>query len=499
MLAKRDLIKGLLAAAGSASVASVFARDGSDATLCYAAVEELIAGFKVARFSPVDLLQAQIKRIEEYNPLVNAITYKHFDQAMGEAKASEERYQKGTERPLEGITVGIKDENDRKGWRVTQGSLVYKDGPLATENSAIVDALEAAGAVMHIQTTVPEFYLAVAASTYAWGTTRDPWNLDYSPGGSSSGSGAALAAGFATLASGTDMGGSIRLPASQCGLYGFKPPFGRVATSDITYESAGPLARRFDDMTRFQNCIVGPSPKVLSSLRPRLDYPLQYESIAGWRIAYDWGARIDEPIPSMRSKMLEALKRLRDFGCIVEEVDCGFAADQIRPFQAGMMSSALGQMLLTAEKNKERLTPYVRQQLEGNYSTLGPAQAAAVDELGTKLHRQVQERVFLKGFQVLLMPTASTPFVKADTLASKEEVLVATGMKYPMTWPWNLLGRYPVVDVPIGLIEKNMPVGLQVIGNTFDDLTAFRFAYEWEKLTPRLFEEGRFPSFRSEP
>jgi Asp-tRNA(Asn)/Glu-tRNA(Gln) amidotransferase A subunit family amidase len=358
MLAKRDLIKGLLAAAGSASVASVFARDGSDATLCYAAVEELIAGFKVARFSPVDLLQAQIKRIEEYNPLVNAITYKHFDQAMGEAKASEERYQKGTERPLEGITVGIKDENDRKGWRVTQGSLVYK------------------------------------------------------------------------------------------------------------------------------------------VVEPR---PLQYESIAGWRIAYDWGARIDEPIPGMRSKMLEALKRLRDFGCIVEEVDCGFAADQIRPFQAGMMSSALGQMLLTAEKNKERLTPYVRQQLEGNYSTLGPAQAAAVDELGTKLHRQVQERVFLKGFQVLLMPTASTPFVKADTLASKKEVLVATGMKYPMTWPWNLLGRYPVVDVPIGLIEKNMPVGLQVIGNTFDDLTAFRFAYEWEKLTPRLFEEGRFPSFRSEP
>ena len=164
-----------------------------------------------------------------------------------------------------------------------------------------------------------------------------------------------------------------------------------------------------------------------------------------------------------------------------------------------MMSSGLGQMLITAQQNKERLTPYVRQQLEGNYSTLGPAQAAVLDELGTKLHREVQERVFLKGFQILLMPTASTPFVKADTLASREEVLVATGMKFPMTWPWNLLGRYPVVDVPLGLIEKNMPVGMQVIGNTFDDLAAFRFAYEWEKLSPRLFEEGRFPGFRSEP
>src|SRR5262249_44760605 len=152
---------------------------------------------------------------------------------------------------------------------------VYKDAPVAAENSAIIDALEAAGAVLHIQTTVPEFYISVSASTYAWGTTRNPWNLDYSPGGSSSGSGAALAAGFGTLATGSDMGGSIRLPASQCGLYGFKPPFGRVATSDIAYESLGPLARRFDDLARFQNAIVGSSPKVLSSLKPRLEYPLR--------------------------------------------------------------------------------------------------------------------------------------------------------------------------------------------------------------------------------
>jgi amidase len=499
MLGKRDFVKGLLAAAGTAPITTAFGRDDSSTALCYAPIADLIVAFKAGKLSPVDLLQAQIKRIEEYNRLVNTITYKHYDQAMADAKASEERYRIGTERPLEGITVALKDENERKGWRVTQGSLIYKDAPPAVESSAIVDALEAAGAVMHIQTTVPEFYLAVAASTYAWGTTRNPWNLDYSPGGSSSGSGAALAAGFATLATGSDMGGSIRLPASQCGLYGFKPPFGRVATSDIAYESAGPLARRFDDMARFQNAIVGPSPKVLSSFRPRLDYPLLYESIAGWRIAFDWGAKIDDPIPSMRNKMLEALKRLRELGCTVEEVDCGFAADQVRTFQAGMMSSGLGQMLITAEKNKERLTPYVRQQLEGNYSTLGPGQAALLDELGMKLHRQVQERIFLKGFQVLLMPTASTPFVEADTLASKEEVLVATGMKFPMTWPWNLLGRYPVVDVPLGLIEKNMPVGMQVIGNTFDDLAAFRFAYGWDKLSPRLFEEGRFPSFRSEP
>jgi Amidase len=155
MLAKRDFIKGLLASAGSVVVAPAFARDGSDADLCYASVSELIAGFKARRLSPVDLLQAQIKRIEEYNPLINAITYKHFDQAMADAKASEERYNKGTERPLEGITVAIKDENDRVGWRTTMGSLVYKDAPFATENSPIIDALEAAAAVLHSRRRCP--------------------------------------------------------------------------------------------------------------------------------------------------------------------------------------------------------------------------------------------------------------------------------------------------------------------------------------------------------
>jgi amidase len=499
MLAKRDFIKGLLAYAGSVPVASAFARDGSDAALCYASVSELIAAFKAGRLSPVELLQAQIKRIEEYNPVINAITYKHFGQAIADAKASEERYKKGTERPLEGITVAIKDENDRVGWRTTMGSLVYKDAPFAKENSPIIDALEATGAVLHIQTTVPEFYLSVSASTYAWGTTRNPWNLEYSPGGSSSGSGAALAAGFATLATGSDMGGSIRLPASQCGLYGFKPPFGRVATSDISYESLGPLARRFDDLSRFQNAIAGPSPKVLSSLKPRLDYPLRYDSISAWRIAFDWGAAISDPIPSMRSKMLEGIKRLRDYGCIVEEVDCGFSSQQVKTFQAGLMSTSMGLLLITAENNRNRLTPYVKQQLEDTGKTLGPAQAAEADELATKLHRQIQERVFSKGFHVLLMPTTSTPYITADTLSSKEEVSAATGMKYALTWPWNLLSRYPVVDVPLGLIEKSMPVGMQVIGDTFDDLAAFRFAYEWEKLSSRLFEQGRFPSFRAEP
>ena len=245
----------------------------SEDSLCYASVDDLTAMFRARKASPVDLLKAQIKRIEALNSKINCITYEHFDQALKEAQQSEDRYRRGDARPLEGITVAIKDEFSRPGWRTTQGSLIFKDSPPATENAAVIDLLEAAGAVMPFQTTVPEFYLFLGASTRAWGTTHNPWNLEYSPGGSSAGSAAALAAGFTTLATGSDMGGSIRIPASQCGLYGFRPPFGRVASGEDALRDPGPLARRFDDLVHFQNAIVGPSEKVMAAIRPRLDYP----------------------------------------------------------------------------------------------------------------------------------------------------------------------------------------------------------------------------------
>ena len=178
MIDRRTLNKGAAAAIGAAFLAlsldSCGQRDkaapSEPGDLHYASVDDLIGWFKAAKVSPVDLLNAQIKRVEALNDKVNCITDEHFDTALKEAKESEQRYRQGDPRPLEGITVAMKDEFARPGWRVTQGSLIYKDSPRATENDAIVDALEAAGAVMPFQTTVPEFYLFLGASTRAWGT-----------------------------------------------------------------------------------------------------------------------------------------------------------------------------------------------------------------------------------------------------------------------------------------------------------------------------------------
>lgn len=373
--------------------------------------------------------------------------------------------------------------------------MLFKESPPATENAALIDRLEAAGAVMPFQTTVPEFYLFAGASTRAWGTTRNPWNLEYSPGGSSAGSGAALAAGFATLALGSDMGGSIRIPASQCGLYGFRPPFGRVASGETPYSTSGPMARRFDDLVHFQNAIVGPSDKVMAAIRPPLTYPHQYQRFAGWRIAVDWGAAVAEAIPSVRQAMQGGIETLRRAGCVVEEVDCGFSREHRSVFLHGLMATSIGTLVEIANAHRDQLSPYMAEILDLVGPT-GPRQVEEAEELLQRLHRQVQQRVFGKGYRVLLMPTMATPLVGADMFrshAGNVEPWAATGLGSALTWHWNLLSRYPVLDVPLGLVENGMPSGMQVIGQTFTDLDTFQFAANWSRLRQPLFAEGRFP------
>lgn len=497
MIDRRTLIGGVGAAIVASALDAPAARAEPDDPFSYASVDDLIAMFRAKKASPVDLLKAQIKRIEAHNSKVNCITYEHFDEALKEAQRSEDRYRRGEERPLEGITVAIKDEFGRPGWRVTQGSLLFKNSPPATENAAIIDSLEAAGAVMPIQTTVPEFYLFLGASTRAWGTTRNPWNLEYSPGGSSAGSAAALAAGFATLAMGSDMGGSIRVPASQCGVYGFRPPFGRVAGGEIPYSTSGPLARRFDDLVHFQNAIVGPSDKIMAAMRPRLDYPSQYADLSGWRIAVDWGADIAKVIPSVKDAMLKGIEALRAAGCSVDEVDCGLSKTQKLIYARGLMATSIGVAVDLAKSHRAQLSPYVAEMLD-QVGAVGPRQAEAAEELLERLHRQVQQRVFGKGYRILLMPTMATPLVGADMFKSKAKKLepwTGTGLTFAMTWHWNLLNRYPIVDVPLGVVEQRMPSGMQVIGQTYTDLDTFQFASNWSRLRPPLFADGRFPSF----
>lgn len=487
--------------------------------LAYLSVDEQIRRFKAGSLSPVDVLEAQIERIRQYNgPLnttgeepkdfmkfngqVNAISYEHFEQARKGAQEAERRYRAGTARALEGITVAVKDENEVTGWRVSAGSLALKDAPLCEDNSAIIDMLLAEGAILHIQTTVPELYMHVQTWSRLWGVTRNPWNLHYGVGGSSGGSGAALAAGFTTLATGSDMGGSIRVPSSMCGVYGFKPPFGRVPTSEIAYETLGPMARTFDDLVRMQNVIAGPHPKVHASLRPKLVYPQTYDSLKGVRLAVDYFSSwlpegVDAPV---RKALGDAVEVLRGQGAIIEEVELGWQAKDIYEiFMNGLLSSGMGAMFLAGDELKNVATSYVASALAG-MSSKGPGDMARADDLATKLHRQLQAKLFEKGCQALIMPTMMTTRLAADNDPATDTVPIngkpVKGIRFVATYIWNLLSRYPVVDVPVGIDGNNVPIGMQIVGNTFDDLSAFRVAYGYSRAGLRLYDR-LYPDYRN--
>jgi amidase len=182
---------------------------------------------------------------------------------------------------------------------------------------------------------------------------------------------------------------------------------------------------------------------------------------------------------------------------VVEEVDCGFSRDERYVFLRGLLATSLGTFIDLATAQPDLLSPYIADVL-GLIGELGPEQAAAIEALVERWHRQVQERVFGKGYRVLLMPTMASPLVRADMFASHDEgldVWESTGLGYALTWPWNVLNRYPVVDVPLGLADERMPTGMQVIGQSFTDLDTFAFASAWSRLAPPLFADGLFPTF----
>ena len=478
----------------------------SDKDLAYMPATTLLELFKQGFVTPVDLLKAQIEEFNKTNEIVNAVTYTHFDVAMQQAEESMERYMNGTHRPLEGITVGVKDEHYDMGWKVTQGSLVHMDDPPKEEADPIVKKLKEAGCVLSMQLTVPELYLGVAADTKAWGVTKNPWNPRFTPGGSSSGSGAALAAGYCTLATGSDMGGSIRVPSGQCALYGYKPSAGQYHNADLTsyYSNSGPMARTFEDMVLMHNVISGPDPYSPNAFKME-PLPLVYPSIQGRKIAYVGGMGIIEPINDVQKALEAAFKVFEAQGAIVERVglDLGMAPEDISPkFRDMVLSGAMGAGMATYAEHLDKMMPYARSFIEQAASGgFGSSNLAKGEVLVKDLYARVVDTVFSRGYDVMVLPTVGSPHMgnQFDWTIGPDHI--EDGRNYTKTIPglytipFNMLNWMPVVAVPTGLTQKHMPVGMQIVGNSFDTEKVMRFAYAYSKGAPKFFKGDLFPTF----
>lgn len=496
----------------------------TDDELAYLSATEQIRLFKAGTITPTDVLEAQVRRVKKYNGeynsahrdlkdeldtfnagKVNAITFDCFAEARKLAKEAEARYRSGTARPIEGVTVGVKNDHDVRGWRHDDGSLLADalgTSAPGEEDDDIAERLRAAGAILVFQTTVPEFCMSCQTWSRLYGVTRNPWNLFYGSGGSSGGSGAALAAGFCTLATGTDMGGSIRIPSAMNGLYGFKPPFGRVPCMEGAYSCCGPMARTFDDMVLLQNVLCGPSAKVHYSLRPKLDYPSEYRPIKGERVAVDYFRSwlpdgLDRDVSASMDRAAAALKAA---GAEVAEVDLGWKASELWPlFLPGLLNTDLYGLCRNGDRKPELLCPYAAKVLDVARKA-GPEDSVRSAEAISRMHQEVQKAVFAQGCIALVTPTLVTPRVPADFEATPESKADVNGRKIGtlsicLTWEWNMMNAYPVVDLPVGLSDRSVPVGVQVVGNTFDDLAAFGVSAALSKALPQLYRDGRFPDF----
>jgi aspartyl-tRNA(Asn)/glutamyl-tRNA(Gln) amidotransferase subunit A len=438
-----------------------------------------------------------IERAEAVEPSVNAFAETFYDQALDAARAAEKRYLAGDARPLEGLPVAVKEEAPIAGQRNTLGSLPLRD-EVAAVTAPFVQRIIDAGGIVHARTTTPEFCCAPVTWTKLWGVTRNPWNPAYSPGGSSGGSAAALAAGTTTLATGSDIGGSIRIPSSFCGVTGFKPPYGRVPEVPPFnldhYCHEGPMARSVADCALLENVIAGPHPSDVVSLRPKLEIPWPLESAAGLRIALSPDLGCFDVDQEVAANTLAAAERLRDAGATVTEVSLPWKlADIIRAAQIhfGMIFGPSIRPLL--EEHGDDLTSYARA-FVAESDEIAKEDYYKGLELEAALYAPLGE--LLEEHDALICPTFAVPALQAEWTHGDlpEGRTSGSWMDVMMTVPFNIASRCPVLSVPSGLAANGVPTGLSVVGKTYDDVTAFRVAAAHEEAYPWYTDPARRPA-----
>ena len=470
--------------------------------LCYLPATEALRLFRGRQLSPVELMEAVVARAEAVEPTVNALCVRYFDEALEVARRAEASYMgRGeTPRPLTGIPVAIKDEMPVAGQPCSGGSLLNKDH-IAEETAIVAQRLLAAGAILHARTTTPEFSCAGFTHSRLWGVTRNPWNPEYGVGGSSGGSGAALACGTATLATGSDIGGSIRLPASFNGVVGFKPPFGRVPEeppySLDQYCHEGPLARTVADCALFENVIAGPHPDDLVCVSPKLEIPERLEGIEGMKVALvvaprDWP--IDEDVATNTHAAGEAF---REAGAIVEEAD--LAVDRRDVARAAYVH--FGALFGADIRDEVQAHPDL---VTGYAAKVAADSTAALRETsfaeGLRIEASITAAIahVLRDHDLVLLPTVVTRGLIAGDDYVDHGVTVG-GQELPdyfhsfLTPLFNIASRCPVLNVPSGFADNGVPTGLQIVGRPYEDVSVFRAGAAFERLRPWLDAPERRP------
>jgi aspartyl-tRNA(Asn)/glutamyl-tRNA(Gln) amidotransferase subunit A len=475
--------------------------------ICRMSAVELAAHIRAKQLSPVDVVDAVLARMERLEPQLHAFCTPTPDLAREAAKRIEQSIVRGEAvASLAGVPVSIKDLIFTKGVRTVSGSIAYRDF-VPDEDDIVVERLKQAGVIILGKTNVSELGYSATGHNPVFETTRNPWDLTRTSGGSSAGAGVAAATGMGPIAIGSDGGGSVRIPAAFCGTYGIKPSFGRIplypGSRDERYPGAsgwesveclGPLTRTVADSALVLSIATGPDMRDRHSL-PRADFDWLKScegGLRGKRVAYsrDWGyAAVDPEVNEVVAAAVRVFER--DLGCIVEEANPGWD-DPAGAFAA----------LLIAETDlramREMIAKHGRQ-MSSHMVDLMSREWSAEDLTSANIARKAvvnkMWRLMTK-YDLLLTPTAAVPAFPLhmqgpDKIAGR---YVRPESFLAFTFPLNFTGQ-PAASVPAGFTRDGLPVGLQIIGRHLDDAmvlrasAAFEAAQPWAHLWPPIAEQ----------
>ncbi len=461
----------------------------TDLDLCYTPATELAKLIAARKLSPVELTRNALARIEAVNPALNCFCFVYPEEALEKARLAEAAVMRGDALgPLHGVPFAIKDLTPTKGKRTTLGSKAYEDN-VPDHDAPIVEALNAAGGIMVGKTTTPEFAYSGFTDSPLWGYTRNPWDLAKTAGGSSGGSGAAVAAGCVPIAEGSDMGGSVRIPASFCGIAGLKPSFGRIPFTILPSQfdqlsHFGPLARTVSDIALFLSVTQGPDERDIQSLKPALDVKIPVPADArGLRLALSIDLGYAWVHPEVEAAVRAAAAALADTGAVVEEVDLGWdwRLNDLWVAHWGVyLASFFGH---TLETHRDQLDPNVVKLMEQGLA-MNAVEFKRIEFARTEQWRKLSP--ILERYDAMLCPTMAMTARDVDARNAEYGKLDAQG-RYrglDMTSVFNFVSPCPAFSVPCGFAGDGLPIGLQIVGRRFDDLTALRVGAALEAIMP---------------
>jgi len=450
---------------------------------------ELSALIRSGDVSPVEATEAYLDRIGQIDGKLNSYITVCRDEALAEAQQAEKEIAAGNYRgPMHGLPVAVKDQFYTKGIRTTGGSAILKD-LVPNEDATVVANLKAAGSVLLGKLNMSEYAMG-DAFFHPFGTPHNPWDLSRNPGTSSSGSGAATAAFLCATSLGEDTGGSIRGPASFCGLVGIRPSWGRVSRYGVlgaswSMDTVGPISRTTADCAMTLEAIAGYDPKDPSTWDvPVPDYlSMLTGEIRGLKVGVI-RERVDTEAvdPEVRDNVVQAIAVLGEMGADIQEVSIPLIVDSAAISNTIILTDAAG---VHRQGIDEHLGEYDHNiQIRLLVGSIIPAQA---HQKAIKLRQVLRQQILdaLEKVDVLVMPTSSIPASPIPTKAgigSKQEVLDGLAGRRSFTAPFNVANT-PALSINCGFTSQNLPVGFQIAGKPFDEGTLFRVAHAYEQAT----------------